>query len=398
MRLRLGAAEDCSGDSVYVLDPATSTWVSLVDAVKVRKRKIEPDATRDIVALLALSLEERAVVADVAALAAAKKGKATPPPDRVPVTATSLRDAALFTKHMVDATKGFLPVALACGHAIQLVMGVVLAKKLRLPRALGPCGVPPYYTGNPKTIIKSGATSRWPSYVGKMDYELEVALINGATVSDEPSEEECARAVLEHGGFVLINDFSARDVQADEMTSVGFGFVKCKSFCTAMGSEVVTCDEFWAPGETGRLFDAPGLKAEVFVDGERWGPAGTTAEHKCCGIAAYAQHAARGEGLQPGEVLGLGTVPGCCGLEIGKWLKPGSTVEVRVEGLGSVTNVVGTPPPGANFRDLGRSAGQPTRLQTFVKLCVLAVVGPPLVFVLMVGGAAAALLWGGPQA
>ena len=63
-----------------MLDPAANTWVSLVDAAKIwRKRKIDPKATRDIVALLALSPEERAVAADVAALSAAKKGKADPP-------------------------------------------------------------------------------------------------------------------------------------------------------------------------------------------------------------------------------------------------------------------------------------------------------------------------------
>ena len=59
----------------------------------------------------------------------------------------------------------------------------------------------------------------------------------------------------------------------------------------------------------------------------------------------------------------MGTVPNCCGLEIGRFLEPGCTVEVRCEALGRVTNVVAGA-PGANFRDLGRETGQPSRLAT----------------------------------
>ena len=313
--------------------------------------------------------------------------------ERLPLQAISLRDAALYVEHMAQATKGFVGIALRCGHAVQLLLGHVLGKKLRLPRALGPCAAPAYYVGNPRTIIPSGARARWPSYAGVLDYELEVALILGSDLEVDADETTCAKAVQDHGGFVLINDFSARDVQADEMTSVGFGFVKCKAFCTSMGSEVVTADELYNKDESGRLFE-DGLACEVLVDGERWS-SGKTSSQKFCTLAQYVEHCCRGEGLGAGEVLGMGTVPNCCGLEIGRFLEPGCTVEVRCEALGRVTNVLAGS-PGANFRDLGRAAGQPSRLATALKFLGMAFIAPVVVFIALLGGAIAALAWPGP--
>ena len=390
MRLRLGTAAS-GGDSVFLLDETTRAWVSLVDAAKKKKWAHDPAALMSVVAFLGLDVSGRA---DAVAMIRGVNGR-TSMDERLPLHAVSLRDAALYVQHMVQATKGFVGIAFRCGHAVQLLLGHVLGKKLRLPRALGPCAAPAYYVGNPRTIIASGAEARWPSYAFILDYELEVALILGSDLDMDADVDACGRAVAAHGGFVLINDFSARDVQIDELTSVGFGFVKSKSFCTAMGSEVVTCDELWRTDETARLFEA-GLRCEVFVDGERRS-VGTTAAQKCCGLAAYVRHCCLGEGLVRGEVLGLGTVPNCCGLELGWFLESGSTVEVRCEALGSVTNVVGERPPGAHFRDLGRATGQPSRLATAFKFLGLAVVAPVVVFVALLGGAFAALLWPGPR-
>ena len=388
MRLRLGTASN-GGDSVYL--DGTNGWVCLVDAAKKRKWAHDPAALTSVVAFLGLDQQGRA---DARALVKGVPGLKIMD-ERLPLDAVSLRDAALYVEHMSQATKGFVGVALRCGHAVQLLLGHVLGKKLRLPRALGPCAEPAYYVGNPRTIIPSGAQARWPSYAGIRDYELEVALILGSNLEVDADETTCAKAVQDHGGFVLINDFSARDVQADEMTSVGFGFVKCKAFCTSMGSEVVTADELYNKDESGRLFE-DGLACEVLVDGERWS-SGKTSSQKFCTLAQYVEHCCRGEGLGAGEVLGMGTVPNCCGLEIGRFLEPGCTVEVRCEALGRVTNVLAGS-PGANFRDLGRAAGQPSRLATALKFLGLAFIAPVVVFLALLCGAVAALAWPGPPA
>ncbi len=53
----------------------------------------------------------------------------------------------------------------------------------------------------------------------------------------EPAEAESAIA-----GFVLLNDWSARDIQRREMR-VGLGPAKAKDFATSLGPCVVTPDE-----------------------------------------------------------------------------------------------------------------------------------------------------------
>ena len=82
-------------------------------------------------------------------------------------------------------------------------------------------------------------------------------------------------------------------------------------------------------GDLGKIFCGDGLACEVTVNGERWGNVENTADPRCCVLSDYVKHAAHGEGLSPGEVLGMGTVPGCAGVEINKWLKPNDVIEVR---------------------------------------------------------------------
>jgi 2-keto-4-pentenoate hydratase/2-oxohepta-3-ene-1,7-dioic acid hydratase in catechol pathway len=47
-------------------------------------------------------------------------------------------------------------------------------------------------------------------------------------------------------------------------------------------------------------------------------------------------YASAGERLEAGEVISTGTMPGCCGLELNRWSKPGQTVELDIDGVGTV--------------------------------------------------------------
>jgi 2-keto-4-pentenoate hydratase/2-oxohepta-3-ene-1,7-dioic acid hydratase in catechol pathway len=42
----------------------------------------------------------------------------------------------------------------------------------------------------------------------------------------------------------------------------------------------------------------------------------------------------------PGDVVSTGTMPGCCGLELDRWIRPGQTVELEIDGIGTLTNTV----------------------------------------------------------
>jgi 2-keto-4-pentenoate hydratase/2-oxohepta-3-ene-1,7-dioic acid hydratase in catechol pathway len=46
------------------------------------------------------------------------------------------------------------------------------------------------------------------------------------------------------------------------------------------------------------------------------------------------------ETLNPGDVIGSGTVPGGCGLEHDRWLRPGDVVELEVDHVGVLRNRV----------------------------------------------------------
>ena len=72
---------------------------------------------------------------------------------------------------------------------------------------------PLYYKGNPAAIIGDGDAVRWPAYTQALDYELEVGVVIARDSTDLTPEEALAAV----GGFVLLNDFSARDVQFREM-------------------------------------------------------------------------------------------------------------------------------------------------------------------------------------
>jgi sugar lactone lactonase YvrE len=133
---------------------------------------------------------------------------------------------------------------------------------------------------------------------------------------------------------VLVNDWSARDIQVPEMRQGLFGPMKSKNFATTMSAVVVTADEI--------LDHLEDLRATVRVNGTIWATGSTAGMHHS--LAAAVAYASLGVQLHPGELLATGTVPGCSGVEIGRWVGPGDEVRLEVGGIGTLTNVVGHPP------------------------------------------------------
>jgi fumarylacetoacetate (FAA) hydrolase len=177
---------------------------------------------------------------------------------------------------------------------------------------------PVFYFSNPAAIYGPEQEVPYPGGSEELDYELEVAAVIGAEG--------------EIGGFTIMNDWSARDVQRREMR-VGLGPSKGKDFATSLGPVVVTPDEF----------DGTRATMVARVNGEE-------RTRGALGDMNYSweelvEHAARNTRLYPGDVLGSGTVGGGCILEHGdgRWLQPGDVVELEVEGLGVLRNVVGDP-------------------------------------------------------
>ncbi|MBJ7521264.1 MAG: fumarylacetoacetate hydrolase family protein [Solirubrobacteraceae bacterium] len=185
---------------------------------------------------------------------------------------------------------------------------------------------PSFYVGNHSMVLADGQDMWWPSHTEALDFELELACVLRAPIADATPEEASAAI----GGWFILNDWSARDVQAEDARHNAFGpVVKAKTFANSIGSEIVTADEFgdWKLA-TGR----------VRVDGEVWCE-GSTANpaHDIGEMLAYAS---RGECLDAGDVISMGTMPGCCGLELDRWIQPGQTVELEIDRIGRLRNRV----------------------------------------------------------
>jgi fumarylacetoacetate (FAA) hydrolase len=175
---------------------------------------------------------------------------------------------------------------------------------------------PVFYFSNPAAIFGPEDEVPYPEGTEELDYELEVAAIIGAEGAI--------------GGFTVMNDWSARDLQRLEM-KVGLGPAKGKDFATSLGPVLVTPDEL--DGSSGRMV--------ARVNGEERSRGELGDMH--FSWERIVSHAARNTRLLPGDVLGSGTVGTGCILELadGRWLQPGDVVELEVEGIGVLRNTVG---------------------------------------------------------
>jgi 2-keto-4-pentenoate hydratase/2-oxohepta-3-ene-1,7-dioic acid hydratase in catechol pathway len=184
--------------------------------------------------------------------------------------------------------------------------------------------MPVYYKGNHQSIIGPDEDVLWPSFTERLDYELELAVIIGK----EGRNITEAGAHSHIGGFTVMNDFSARDIQRREM-KVRLGPAKGKDFATAIGPVLVTPDEIGDPY-------ALGMKARI--NGELWSDGNSGSIHYS--FEKMIAFASMGETLFPGDLIGSGTVGGGCGLELDRWVKPGDVIELEIERIGTLRNRV----------------------------------------------------------
>lgn len=212
-------------------------------------------------------------------------------------------------------------------------------------RALRGSSVPPewyelaiFYFSNHTAIYGPGDIIPYPYYSQALDYELEIACVINAAGQDIPVEK-AAEYIF---GFMIFNDWSARDEQRKEMR-LGLGPAKGKDFASSFGPWIVTPDEIQT-----RATDRPGvydLAMRAWVNGELLSQGNfNSIYHSTAALIARASQAVQ---LHPGDILGSGTVGNGCLLELtrgqGPWLQPGDVVELEIEFLGKLTNTVGAP-------------------------------------------------------
>jgi fumarylacetoacetate (FAA) hydrolase len=193
--------------------------------------------------------------------------------------------------------------------------------------------IPVFYYSAVGSIRGPGEAVAAPSASRALDFELEVAAVIGRRGRDlDPDQAEDAIF-----GYTILNDWSARDVQRQEMR-VGLGPAKGKDFATSLGPALVTPDEL-ADRRTGRpgVYDA---EMRARINGVERSHGHWKDIHYSFG--QLVARASADVDLEPGDVIGSGTVGTGCLLELtggqGPWLQPGDVVELEIDGLGVLKN------------------------------------------------------------
>ncbi len=207
---------------------------------------------------------------------------------------------------------------------------------------------PVFYFTNHNSIQGSGNVVCMPDQLEKLDFELEVAIVickPGKNIKAEEADEYI-------GGYMIMNDFSARRLQMEEML-LNLGPAKGKDFCTAIGPTLVTPDEIedfkveCKPGHTGNAYN---LLMKCWVNDVQVSE-GNMADMDWT-FAEIIERCSYGVQLFPGDIIGSGTVGTGCFLELNgtaklsdpyyqeQWLKEGDVVEMEIENLGKLNNTI----------------------------------------------------------
>ncbi len=186
---------------------------------------------------------------------------------------------------------------------------------------------PVYYKGNPREIYGPDETVPWPSYTRRFDFELEIACVVGKKGRDLAPED----AAKHIAGYCVLNDFSARDIQKNEMIC-RMGPAKGKDFATGLGPCLVTADE---------VPNIDRVAMAAYVNGEKWSEGNSSGRY--WSFPVMLSHVSQEETIYPGDVLGSGTYHRGCGLDLDRWVKPGDVIELEVENLGRLRQIVGSP-------------------------------------------------------
>ncbi|MCV0404198.1 MAG: fumarylacetoacetate hydrolase family protein [Chloroflexi bacterium] len=191
--------------------------------------------------------------------------------------------------------------------------------------------LPVFYFSNVSEIRGPGDPVWAPRTSSELDYELEVAALIDTPVRDMAA----ARGEEAVGGYMILNDWSARDLQREE-TTVRLGPAKGKDFASTIGPWLVTPDEL-SDARRDKGYD---LQMRATVNGEELSR-GTWSSAQFS-FGEMVERASADVLLRPGDILGSGTVGTGCLLEIkdeklGRYLEPGDTVTLAIERLGELS-------------------------------------------------------------
>ncbi len=194
--------------------------------------------------------------------------------------------------------------------------------------------IPAFYYSGTANLYGSNDGIPYPSYTSELDYELEVGAVIGKEGRNIPRGE--ARDYI--FGLMLVNDWSARDLQRKEM-KIGLGPAKSKDFATSFGPYITTMDEFADLTNSEGKID---LSLSASVNGNTYSNGNLKSIH--WDFEDMISWASQDTTLRPGDIIMSGTVGTGCILEIGPedhgWIKKGDIVRFHSDMLGETSNKI----------------------------------------------------------
>ena len=198
---------------------------------------------------------------------------------------------------------------------------------------------PVFYYGNHNAIGGSGQVLINKNQSKKLDYELEVAAIigkRGKNISVSDADDYIM-------GYTIMNDFSARHLQKEEM-KLSLGPAKGKDFLTTLGPYIITKDELddkCITGEFGNRYD---LNMYAYLNGELLSK--DNFKNISWTFAQIISRISDGIEIYPGDVIGSGTCATGCLLELNQtnntniWLNEGDEIKLVIDRMGSLVNTI----------------------------------------------------------
>jgi 2-keto-4-pentenoate hydratase/2-oxohepta-3-ene-1,7-dioic acid hydratase in catechol pathway len=233
----------------------------------------------------------------------------------IPVKPVAMRDFMIFEEHVLPAWRR---------------SGLSRGPDVWYEQPIG-------YFSNAATIRGPREEIEIPGGCTNMDFELEVAAVIGREARSVTPEQSSGHIA----GFVVLSDWSARDLQFREMDGL-LGPFKGKDFGSSLGPIFVTPDEI----EGRRSGNGYDLEMTASVNGRRYGvDRWTSAYWSFEELISYASWNSRVEAT---SIIGSGTCQGGCILELSlrhssdeyPWLVAGDEVTLGVETMGEIRATV----------------------------------------------------------
>ena len=232
-----------------------------------------------------------------------------------PIKPRSLRDAYAFRQHVETSRRN---------------RGLEMIKEFD--------DFPVYYYSNADAVMGPGNIHIDNVFMNKLDFELEIAILIGK----EGINIDCKEADNYIAGFMIMNDFSARDLQMAEM-KLNLGPAKGKDFATTIGPFLVTPDELKDQINQTERGNQISLKMECFINSKKISE--DNLKNLSWTFAQIIERVSMGTRIFPGDVIGSGTCATGCFLELNQtndtqWLKKEDVIELKVESLGTLKNTI----------------------------------------------------------